>query len=161
MSRASTRRRARPRRLSTDPLLTITSMVDIFTILLTFLLNFVHPAEEGGPDLLLPDSSSTRDLEDAPALVVSKSAVRVGETDVLLLAPGAARLAGESDTELLVAALRQALDAAGPAASAGEGAALVVHADRDTPYALLAEILAAARVAGFVRFRFVVDGPAG
>lgn len=123
--------------------LQVTSMMDMFTILLLFLLNFFDPhvTEEGKVNL--PSSSSTTELSQGFALTILPDQVLVGDQLVLTL--------GSSiDTTPLyehLARQRAGLDGAAP---------LTIRCDRRVPFSTLDLLLTAIRDAGFAEFRFVV-----
>lgn len=161
-------RREKRRRIEGAHELTITSMVDMFTLLLTFLLNFVSPTDPGADGLLLPDSTSAAQVGEGVTMVVSKGEVRVGDQRVGTVEGegSAARLVGDAAGTLdgLTETLRTARSSVAPTArgDAGDkGAILLVQCDRSLPYALVAQLLGAANEAGFERFRLVVEGNSG
>jgi biopolymer transport protein ExbD len=140
----------------------ITSMLDMFTIILLFLLNFLDPsATDTGVEL--PHAAVQTPTAGSVVLTVATDRVAVDGVDVSAVANG--RLSGDADgAEAAHARVRERLAAAANRArKPGEGtelgagnAVLSVQADRAVPYRLLAELLSDAREAGFGQFRFVV-----
>lgn len=160
-------RRRRTRRLEVATDLTITSMVDMFTLILTFLLNFVNPADAGSASIVLPTSRATEGVATGVVLSISSTDVRVDGRLLFTLDPadGAPRLPDAADIETL----RDTLDGAraaqpSPAPVNGREAeppTLIVESDRRLPFSLISTLLDGARQAGYTRFRFVVSGAAG
>jgi biopolymer transport protein ExbD len=149
MSRRA-RRMARQHRRGRLPGLNLVSLMDIFTILVFFLL--VNSSDtsslQGNKDLQLP--LSTASAAPRETLVVS-----VGGGRVLLQGRAVAELGvgGEGPIAPLHAAL-QAL--AGPAQGADTGREITVRGDRAIPYRQLKRVLATCRAAGFARISLAV-----
>lgn len=143
-------RRRRERRIALASDLTVTSMVDMFTMLLAFLLHFVDPSLGGASLLALPHAGGTGEPEAGIVLRISTVDVSVGDSVV------AALPIGGSLSPDLVAAVTEALRAARPGDLPGE-TPLVVECDRTLPFALVGGLLGAARAAGFTRYRFAVE----
>lgn len=142
-----------------DSGLMITSMLDMFTIILVFLLNFFDPRMSTEAALELPPSASTVPVDAGVILEVGRDAVKVGETRVLRLEEG--RLPADVTREgRRIEAVFQALSRARDTAPA-EAAVLVVRCDRHTSFAVLGDILYSAGVAGWTEYRFVVVNDAG
>lgn len=163
------KRRERRRRIEASQELIITSMVDMFTLLLTFLLNFVNPSSSTADDVLLPDSTSAEAVGAGVVLAVNAERVTVDGQVVLTLEGDptdprvpAGALAADGSIPELGDALARALDNQPVARSSDSpDAALVVQCDRSLPYALVSELLLSARGAGFHHFRLVVNGSGG
>lgn len=131
----------------------ITSMLDMFTILLVFLLNFLDPSRPPDEDALrLAPSSATAPVVPGPTIIVTPDGIRVGERRVASLDPGASL---PSDDGRTLDEVQRALEALQPDADAKD-ATLVVQVDRSVPYGVVAALLVRARSAGFDGFRFVV-----
>ncbi len=131
----------------------VTSMLDVFTILLVFLLNFIDPAA-GADDLEL-----ARAPQAEPARLAAQLTIGVGRVSFAGARIAELPASGPVDAPTL-AAIRRALEAArtasaGAAPDVGDGA-LVVEVDRRVPYGRVVAVLRAAEAAGFVDFRFVV-----
>lgn len=160
-------RRSR-RRIPTNPPFTITSMLDMFTIILVFLLNFLDPANESDDTVALPESSAEATVGEGTVLTVTREFVAVDGAEVLRLvdgqlAPGTPRTGRSIDA--LEERLAEAARTFTVSGTTGEGeaanAALAVHCDRAVPFSLLGELLYTAGRAGFGQFRFVVISDPG
>lgn len=156
----------RRRRLEVGSELIVTSMVDMFSLLLTFLLNFVDPADPSALGVALPGSSSEEAVKQAIAVQISTTTIRVDGHDVLSLPAGVAGPAGSpalaDGGEKLVLDLQMALSSrlveGGPTSGADESQTIVIECDRSVPFSVLGEVLDAARKAGVRRYRFAVVG---
>ena len=155
---ATTARRERKRRSTEGPVLArlqLTSLIDIFTVLLLFLLKSLVV---GGavvspfPGVSLPPSSSTAAFKESPVVVVTKSQVVVdGEsvcpTDQVV-----------QSTELQVPALEQALAAVrqksialaehAGSTSKFEGK-MILQADETIPFHVLQKVMYTSQTVGF------------
>jgi biopolymer transport protein ExbD len=145
-------RRRRERRIQPASDLTITSMVDMFTMILTFLLNFVDPSigEEGL--LSLPTARATATPAEGVTIRVTETEIRV-EDDLVARISGGALAAG---TERAGGVIIPLADALRPLLG-GDQLPLVLECDRRAPFSIVGEVLQSARVAGFSHYRFVVD----
>lgn len=160
-----TRRR---RRLEVGSELIVTSMVDMFSLLLTFLLNFVDPADPSALGVALPGSSSEEAVKQAIAVQISTTALRVDGREVTALVPGPGGPAlpgpvgGGAAAEAVERALSDVLAArelsVAPTTGADESHTIVIECDRSVPFSLVGEVLDAARNAGVRRYRFAVVG---
>jgi biopolymer transport protein ExbD len=147
-------RRRRERRTPAASDLTITSMVDMFTMILTFLLNFVDPSMGEESPLSLPTARATSAAADGVTVQVTREDIRVGGTFVAQLAPGSASTATGVEREgVVIVALEEALRKGG----VKEEVPLVLECDRRVPFSLVGDVLQTARRAGFTHYRFVVD----
>lgn len=145
-------RRRRERRIQAASDLTITSMVDMFTMILTFLLNFVDPSMGDEGLLSLPTARATAAPLEGVTVTVTSADIRVAGAVVTPLVQGAlpADVAREGALIVpLVDALR------GPGGS--DEVPLVLECDRRAPFSLVGAVLQSARAAGFTHYRFVVD----
>lgn len=159
----------RRRRLEVGSELIVTSMVDMFSLLLTFLLNFVDPADPSALGVALPGSSAEEAVKPSIPVTISATSVRVEEREVLRLeaggaGPGVPPTARDPDGRLLAveAALRAALaerEQQGQLTfGADESHTIVLECDRSVPFSVVGEVLDAARNAGVRRYRFAVVG---
>lgn len=142
-------RRAGRKRISADPGVSVTSMMDMFTILLIYLLYFFDPSNDPSRDLQLPTSTASETQASGTDLVVALDGISLGEQVLLPLSEG--HLAGGADMGPVVEALKAAHDASG----AGDGP-LVVRCDKRVVYEVLETVLRAAESAGYEDYRFVV-----
>lgn len=165
--------RRRPRRIPTDAGLTITSLMDMMTIILVFLLtNYgtnVLPVQPSD-DFKLPLSTAEGEPHISVTLIVTRSDVFVDGERLLKLAPSdqpgieVEIPASEKDGAVVgpvydrlverVAALKAAPpDEEGSPAFSGE---VLLQIDRRTPFAVVRDLMTTAGHAGFGAFRFVV-----
>ena len=169
-------RRVRRREEQSD--LNLTSMMDLFTIILTFLLHSMAATDVSiapSPDLSLPFSSSDAPVELAVNVIVTRGEVVVDGDAVLALesvpdpdVPGALRYGIPSGARQdgsispLLSVLqekaeraRQLAQTSGREDHAFKGH-LLLQCDRELPYALVRDIMLTASRAGFGEFQFVV-----
>lgn len=143
-------------RVPTNAPFMITSMLDMFTIILVFLLNFLDPATDALQQVDLPSVEGAAELEAGTVVTLTSSDLYVGGDRILALVGGALP-AAEGALEPVRARL-EALraEAARSGEDATRAATLVVQCDRDVPYASVSAVMATAEDAGFGAFRFVV-----
>ncbi len=153
-------RRRSKRRVETAASLSITSMMDMFTIILVFLLVFFDPEAQPDPEFQLPSSVATQEVAEGTTLRVKRDAVEVNGQAVLPLVDGDLGNATRDGRRVL--AVQGALESARAQASGGE-LPLLVECDQAVPWSTLGDLLATAAGAGFQSYRFVVlggtDGP--
>jgi hypothetical protein len=144
----------------------ITSMLDMFTIILVFLLNFLDPANETDPEIALPVAGVSDPAgEGVPVLTVTRTHVRLQGQPLFPLEGG--RLPADLQRDgRRIRALYDGLSGLPRAVPNGDedtstNAALSVHCDRAVPFSLLGELLYTAGAAGYTDFRFVVISDAG
>ncbi len=150
-----TRRRERQaRRHFTHGLgVNITSMMDMFTLILIFLLYFFDP---DSPDPSVMQLASSTLLSPArPALIVSVGPreLRVNGAVVATVSRGALPDTVPRDGRVILP-LVQALQTALPS---GTDQPLTVACDRATPYTLVADVLQSLHVAGFTQYHLLVQ----
>jgi biopolymer transport protein ExbD len=148
--------------LKEDMQLQITSMADIFTILLVFLLksfstgiNNVTPANE----LLRPEARASDQVKEAMKLEISQNVILIDEQPVTTLNNfGLDATDVESDGTLrsLNVAFTREKAKRDPASSDYEATKLMILADQRTPYGTLRSVLDSAGHNGFVDFKLVV-----
>ena len=147
----------------------ITSLMDIMTIILVFLLKSysvspvnVTPTE----DLQLPISNARLDPEEAVPITISKNFILVDDKPIVEVKNGKVDASEKSEGEsgylidkvrdaLLDNAKKQKMIAKYNEAQEFKGMALLI-ADETTPYRLLTEVLYSAGQAEFGNFKFVV-----
>ena len=151
------------RRVPATPMVAITSMMDMFTIILVFLLNFLDPAATVPGDLALPKARTIEPIEGELVLMVTRESVRIGGVDVVDLvavggAPAVSSAEGRSGRRIdrLYDALTAKRDE-----SKGQTGTLVVQCDRGVPFSVVGDVLYTAGQAGFGQFRFVVISDPG
>lgn len=169
-------RRVRRREEQSD--LNLTSMMDLFTIILTFLLHSMAATDVSiapSPDLELPFSSADAPVELAVNVIVTRGELVVDGERVLSLeavpdpgSPGALRYslpAGTRDDGAIAPLLSVLRDKAERARKLAETSGredhafkghLLLQCDRELPYALVRDIMLTASRAGFGEFQFVV-----
>ncbi len=146
----------------------ITSMVDMFVILLVFLLKSYSTSPVNltqDDNVKLPVSSSTKDPIDALKVVVSKVGIFVDDKKVVDLDHGSIDVkdVDASDTNF-IRALYTALDLE---AQKSKGIAkvndtvefdgkVVMQADRDLPYQLLRKVMYTSMMAGYSDVKIAV-----
>jgi len=150
--------------------LQITSMADIFTIILVFLLKsystgLANLSPANGLKLPQVTASTKKEMKDALKLEVLDNAVLVDSAEVLNMSEFKIPVAeGQSTNSALVAVLneRRQKDAsrmpASDAGTVGADSHLLVLADERTPYSALKVILGSAAMAGYVDLQMVVIG---
>lgn len=148
----------------------ITSMVDMFVILLVFLLKTysTSPVNITPKDgMVLPESSSTMDPVDVLKMVVSQDALFVDDKKILDLNKGKF---GKADIDTsdpqFIRPLFEALDSHAKHAKEiskvndafeFEGKVLV-QADRDLPYEVLKQVMYTSMMAGYSEVKLAVVG---
>jgi biopolymer transport protein ExbD len=150
------------RKLSEDMALQITSMADIFMILLVFLLkNYSTTLSNLSPSngVRLPIATSSGEIKDTLKVEISPDAISVDSSPIVKLRafnfrPGAINDAGVSPALYTVLfSERKKL----PIPNMDSN--LIVMADDRTPYSTLKAVLASAAGAGFVDLQLVVVEP--
>ncbi len=150
-------RRRNKRRVEATTSLTITSMMDMFTIILVFLLVFFDPEAQPDPEFQLPTSMATQEVAEGPTLRVKRDAVEVNGHAVVQMVNG--DLGNATRDGRKVVAVLSALESARGQAT-GESPPLLVECDQSVPWSTLGDLLATAASAGFPRYRLVVLGGA-
>ena len=135
--------------------LNVTSMTDMFTLILIFLLMFFDPNVVSDETLSLPVSTSRQTPLQGVELTVSASGISVGSEAVTALLAGRPpeSLSKEGQIWLPV------LDALRTAR--GEEVRLTVRCDRAVVFSTVDDLLVTARAAGFTEFRFLVSTSEG
>lgn len=147
----------RTRRIAPDDGIMITSMVDMFTLILLFLLNFFDPDAQDESLFSLPLSTAVASVDSGLILEVSRAEIKVGDKRVVGLSEG--RLPADVVRE--GQRIEPVFEALLTAHDASAGRPLVVRCDRRTNFALLGDILYTAGAAGWSQYRFVVISEAG
>ncbi len=152
------RTRGRRKRNAVDHGLIITSMVDMFTLVLLFLLVFYDPDYQGDTKLELPTAATQRPAEAGPTVRVSPEGIEVGGAVVANLRDGAidGSIPREGKAVVpVVAALSRARQALTLPAD-GEPPVLIVECDKRVSWTVLGAVLESGAQAGFPRYRFLV-----
>jgi biopolymer transport protein ExbD len=133
--------------------LNITSMCDMFTLLLVFLLQNYATADmqvEMEKDLNLPVSSTMKDPTKAPQIIVSKDAVKIDGVIVAVLNNGAPQ---RQDLDAgVLKPMFEALKAKLPA-EPNENTSVLLQADSRQSMAALAPYLTTISAAGFAKVK--------
>lgn len=165
----SVRKRKKPKRMEEPGPLTITSLMDILTILLVFLLKSYSADPVNitqSDDLTLPDSSAQLAPEEAVPVAITTKGILVNDRPVAEVMDGNVDPSVKRDGEngffitplfdaLTEEADRQKRIAKVNTAQEFTGMALVI-AHKDTPYRLLNEVMYTAGQAQFAQFKFAV-----
>jgi biopolymer transport protein ExbD len=158
------RRKFKSRKLGNeDMVLQITSMADIFTIILVFLLkSFATGASPVSPsqDMNLPESASSDQMAEAMKIEVSQDAVIFEEKTIAGLKNfrfDPADLENDGTARSLNIAMRRPASVTTPDTPEGSaGPGLLVMADKKVPYTTLKTIMDTAAGNGFSNFKLVV-----
>jgi biopolymer transport protein ExbD len=153
------------RRRADDAKLQITSLMDIMTIILVFLLKSYSTDDiqiAPSDDLRLPTSSAQQAPELAVNTVVSQTGILVDGVKVVDVAGGA--VGEEYKRGMLISPLFDTLkEKADEAKAIAETRAtitfsgrILLQCDKDIPFALVREVMYTAGQAQFAEFKFVV-----
>ena len=150
------RRRRTVRRESLSHGLIITTMVDMFTLVLLFLLMFYDPMYDGSSPIDLPHAKVQAHAQTGPTISVTPDLISVGGAAVAPLQAGKllpGTLGGGCCILPLVDSLRALVPPGG-----GEPPAVSVQCDKRVSWEALGAVLESASQAGFPRYRFIVAG---
>lgn len=147
--------------------LTITSLMDIMTIILVFLLKSysANPVQlKGGDELKLPFSTATLNPAESTAITVTLKDILVVDEPVARLENGEVSEADLSSGEFLIDPLYEALqqevdnqkkvEKFNSAAKFSE--IVTIISDRNVPFSLLSKVMYTAGQASFSKFKFAV-----
>jgi biopolymer transport protein ExbD len=165
--------KSRYRTPSRPPTLMLTSLLDMFTIILLFLIVSFEAEDYGfklDSELTLPQSSSKAELKAAVNVSVNRDRIVVFEKEIARLQDGEAAAEYHQKQQIpeLVKALRAEYERrfgpnavwgtrVGDGEKAGENEPIVVlQADRELNYRTLYLILRSAAQAGFFKYRLAV-----
>jgi biopolymer transport protein ExbD len=157
------------RRLPSTFKIQITSMVDMFVIILVFLLKSystspvnIAPSE----DLKLPSSTAWEDPKDVLKMVVSKKGVYIEDKEVLKFDEKGGLVKADIDANdpSFLPALFQELDEKAKVthdiAKVNEtvefDGQVLVQADKDLPYTVLQKVMYTSMLAGYANVKFAV-----
>ena len=139
--------------------LQITSMADIFTIILVFLLKsystgISNLAPTG--DMTLPESKAEASFKDTLRIEINRDAITVDQTAVTVLKNFSAGIedleAGGKSASVYKALMQERTRKS----MTGSESSLLVMADQKTPFATLKSVVNSAASAGFVDLQLVV-----
>jgi len=167
-----------PQRVTKEEALNITSMMDLMTIILVFLLKSYSTQDisiAGDSDLQLPSSTSTKDPELAVNLVVSGRQIVVDGVPVLQLTkvpdeenPGKELVAVPEDEkkgQLIPTLFDRLTEKAESAKAIAEASGssehefkgrILLQCDKKLPFSVIREVMYTAGQAQFGEFKFVV-----
>jgi len=165
--------KSRYRSPAKPPPLMLTSLLDMFTIILLFLIVSFEAEDYGfrlDSELTLPQSSSSAELKPAVNVSVNRDRVMVSEKEVTRLRDGEASAAYHRQQRIpeLVEALRAEFEKRfgekavygarlGDGERTGDNEPIVVlQADRELNYRTLYLILRSAAQAGFFKYRLAI-----
>jgi len=167
-------RRGRLFKPGAGPTLMLTSLLDMFTIILIFLIvSFEAESFDFrlNPDLALPESTATAQLKPAVNVSVTSGVIQVEHEDVAQLTDGRAEASQYESGEIpaLVTALRAEYErrfgdqptVGAPVDQADETAEqqepiVVLQSDRELDYRTLYLVLRSAASAGFFKYRLAI-----
>lgn len=158
------------RRIEVEAKLTITSLMDIMTIILVFLLkSFGTDDVQIAPsaDLRLPTSSAMAHAEVAVNAVVSQTGILVDGVKVVDVAAGAVGEEYKRGTLIspLFDILKEKADEAKAMAETRTTATfegrILLQCDKNIPFSLVREVMYTAGQAQFAEFKFVVYSTSG
>lgn len=161
-------RKKRSRRVLGEPApLTITSLMDIMTIILVFLLKSYssNPVQlKQAKDLKLPFSQSIIDPAESTAVTITLNNLLVDDSPVIAIENGVVPESDRSSGGYLIDPLFQKLQEAvdhqkrvakfNPQAKFTE--VITIIADRHVPFSLLSQVMYTAGQAQFSKFKFAV-----
>lgn len=142
--------------------LNITSMTDMFTIMLVFLLQTYSTSQsqlQPQADLRLPSSSSEKNPVHASVVILTAKTLRFGDKDIAVLKDlrfEEKDLDPKDDS--FIPGLFQELDQRAKASDArpeDKEGRLLLQADRDVPYSTLKKVLYTASMAGYPQLKMV------
>ncbi len=143
------------------PQLNLVAMIDILTNLLFFLLTIFasqHLALEGKEGVNLPESRLGLDLKESILISVSKNELAIERSPIAHIDHGKldVEVHGDQIVPLYnrLTAARASKNDRGVRASA-EDSVVLLMADKDTEYALLAKVMKTAAMAGYPNFHLV------
>ena len=125
------------KRIEMEAGLSITSMMDMFTILLIYLLYFFDPSQDPARSLELASSEATGSEAAGMVLTVTPEAIWMGEKEIARMGEG-------------MGGLQEALKGANPDEN------LTIQCDRRVAYKDLNQVLTTASQAGLKKYRFMV-----
>jgi len=143
-------------------ILNITSMTDMFTILLVFLLQTYSTSDvqiipENG--LKIPVSATQASLMEGVKVSVSQSALKIDQTQIATLKNSDFLLNDLEDKDTnFIKPLFQELDKIAkqsPTKSGVKEGRILLQADRDLPYNVLRKVMYTASMAGFPQLKLI------
>ena len=141
--------------------LMLTSLLDMFTIILIFLIVSFEAEDQEfrlDPDVTLPDSSARSVFMPAVNVTINPTQLLVEERPIATLEDGrfSAELYELNNIEPLVDALVEEFDQLDLRAGSDDEAIVMIQADRDMDYETLYLVMRSSSVAGFSRYRLAI-----
>jgi biopolymer transport protein TolR len=135
-----------------SPAFNLVALMDIFTILVFFLLvNSSDVQEMSSPKSVdLPESIADTAPHDTPTVLVTARDIQVDGKSVAQVEPLL------SDDALIIQSLRQALAGGGEGADKADRGEITILGDRTIPYQVLKKVMATCTEAGFGRVSLAV-----
>lgn len=160
-------RKKKRRALQEPEPLTITSLMDIMTIILVFLLKSysANPVQlKGGDDLKLPFSTAEQEPGESTAITVTLNNIIVTDKAVATLDKGEVAASDLSGGDFMIdplfEALQQEVDKQKKIEKFNKKAkfteVVTIIADRNVPFSLLSKVMYTAGQASFSKFKFAV-----
>ena len=161
-------KKSRFARMGRQPTLTLTSLLDMFTIILIFLIvSFEAENYEFkiNPDVQLPESSARRNLKQAVNLAITHKGVMMDDKMLVAFSGGKPRpqdLEGGQIPELVTLLRKEFEIRFGKdgqfivEGEEGKEAIIVVQSDKKLDYATLYLVLRSAANAGFFKYRLAI-----
>lgn len=146
------RPRRERRRLESGFDLNITSMMDMFTLILIFLLYFFDPNAVDPSAVRLAVSDQLAPSEAPPVVTVGRDAIRVRGQVVLGLEGGEVPASVPRDGRV-IGPLVEAVGARPEDAPSR----ITIACDRATPYRLVADVLSSVQAAGYEDYQLLVE----
>lgn len=153
-----------PKRKAPKDTIMLTSMMDMFTIILVFLL-YNFSAEEQKDikmpsDITVPQSSSEMSLEDAVNVTISQNGIFVDEKMVASIGSDhriRAKIEGQKILPLYAELIKiKSMKRAKTEKEKENSSVILLKADKDVSFKVLDQVLKSAGMAGFPKSRFVV-----
>ena len=148
----------------------ITSMVDMFVILLVFLLKSysTSPVQiTPNKDLTLPESTVQTDPEDVITLVLAQTGIFIDDKKIVDLAAGELNAEDRDKTDAqfirklfdeLDMQAKKTRDIASLNDTVEFDGKILMQADRDLPYAILQKVMYTSMLAGYADMKLAVVG---
>lgn len=146
----------------------ITSMVDMFVIILVFLLKSYSTSPVNinpNKDLTLPVSTSVQDPEDVLKMIISKKGVFIEDKQVVAFENGqlASRDIDSADDSFIPTLFKELDEKAKSTQDIAKlndtvnfDGRVLVQADRDMPYSLLQKVMYTSMLAGYANVKLAV-----
>lgn len=151
----------RIRRKKRRPTLMLTSLLDMFTIILIFMIVSFDAEDQDvrlNPDLQLPESSARSVFKPAVNVAVTTGGVLVNDEQVATFVDGKADPGDHAAQQIpsVVDALARVLSVRQPDADDEDGPIMMLQADKELAYETLYLVMRSARIAGFGKFRLII-----